>query len=572
MRGKEKPAEAATRHVSTALFVTVLLVFHACATYARPAGFSPADEVSIVFEHDLYPYCGATQSANLVVAVVGENNGRSGGVTILENDGHTVTTVNLPQNGEYQVTVPVDLPADAGAYTYTARAGRIDGTTMENSTGVKVVSVTFDEQSIDIPLDSDGTTTVTYTPALTVSEMQELQVSSDDTSIAERTGLWAGLDPGGGPVVCAARRPTAGVQTVMAGDPIVTYLQGTVRYAGLLVGQAHPTATIRGHPVGVGGALLHVTMAAVYLANGDPIVDGQNNFFCVGQHISLIVKLTDAVNYQIQGPFDSVQWTVGTSGGSAAIRNYALTGAPPEALTAADLHGNPGIQFYYLKAGTPTVSADVFFHGRHWPQRSKTLNVEAPMVVSLLRTHTGTVGLGNWDTYYGLHSGGASEVGMEVTCRLTGPGHFDGQVGFVQLVKSDRSYIPIGGGAAHAILDTAGDYWLDNTAPYPGGGSLSAGTTASFDTNGTPGQEVLRNGSWSRVDLRDDFQMFVLYKPGGAGSVWVPVGRLDWGWGATAESPNGITWNMTGGAQFPSSTSTWPDAPQWQAVARNVKP
>jgi hypothetical protein len=61
----------------------------------------------------------------------------------------------------------------------------------------------------------------------------------------------------------------------------------------------------------------------------------------------------------------------------------------------------------------------------------------------------------------------------------------------------------------------------------------------------------------------DIFTMYVIYKPTGSNSIWIPVKALDWSWNSSASCLNGIWIDTTlkpsncGTSYYPAELPTW---------------
>jgi hypothetical protein len=94
--------------------------------------------------------------------------------------------------------------------------------------------------------------------------------------------------------------------------------------------------------------------------------------------------------------------------------------------------------------------------------------------------------------------------------------------------------------------------WLLDEGPfpsYPFMGALPTGIYSRwFDVADSPGtgnldQQVLHNGAnttITHVSAADEFDDYVLFKPAGDGSAWVPLKKIHWHWrGAATRQPDG---------------------------------
>ena len=76
---------------------------------------------------------------------------------------------------------------------------------------------------------------------------------------------------------------------------------------------------------------------------------------------------------------------------------------------------------------------------------------------------------------------------------------------------------------------------------------------------------------WNTASESDKFETWVMYKPNGANSVWVPLQKYSWSWSCTTKWQNN-QWTQT--AAFPADATQDPhykpddtkDAPSWDLV------
>lgn len=140
----------------------------------------------------------------------------------------------------------------------------------------------------------------------------------------------------------------------------------------------------------------------------------------------------------------------------------------------------------------------------------------------------GWLQLGNADKYGGDNLGTA-QFDAEIMSKMP----FTGFANWTQLIRRSVS-LP--------FADTGGRYDLDTGRFYNNGNdasiSLHTGSSASpnpwgvVDFYDSPGVEI--NHSWLTWDvtIKDDFKTYLEFKPDGD-SIWVTLGIVTWGWGAT---------------------------------------
>jgi len=311
--------------------------------------------------------------------------------------------------------------------------------------------------------------------------------------------------------------------------------------------------------------------------NGQPIEDCTR---VVGQQIDLKVKLINLDGVEILGPFKSVDWIIEGAFDGSAIKNYTTneTVAKVTQLSAADLQSNPRIKFYWVQGGDKMVMVFVKYQDQPescWPGQI-VLNVQEPKI-AITREITGKVRLADINGYYGLHSGERKKgrVGMKITAEVTGPTDFNGQFRFTQTVNTLRQYKLVGG-AWTPVLNTAGQYWLDNVVSYSDETyAVDKGKKVTASTTDTPGGEIPRDGTIEAKSVTDKFRMYVMYKPTVATAIWVPIGVMVWGWHGTARSTNGgyrfRPVNLGQDATIiKTAPGQYPQLPEWPNVAKNT--
>lgn len=108
-----------------------------------------------------------------------------------------------------------------------------------------------------------------------------------------------------------------------------------------------------------------------------------------------------------------------------------------------------------------------------------------------------------------------------------------GEIAYIQLIDELHTR-ELADGTDKRILTSNGKYVLDDgtlNALYGADGNRSTtignGATASRGLNDSPETEVLPTENMTR---RDIFALYLMYKPGGADSIWTTVGVLNWSW------------------------------------------
>lgn len=211
------------------IFWLIMLCACLMPAFAAPAGFLPGTDVSISFDHRLYPYSTQDVVARVLVSVSGVQEACT--VKIYDNNSAQVTVYcngawvqEIPFTGSGLKEVSLILPHTPGVYTYTA-LGYLNGSVFGGGADtIKVVKVIYIQLQVDIPLGSTVDTTVTLIPPLTPDELKMINFESEDTKIAYIIpgNIFAG-DPGGGNTSAASvSAAAAGMGTSQAQYGVAT--------------------------------------------------------------------------------------------------------------------------------------------------------------------------------------------------------------------------------------------------------------------------------------------------------------------------------------------------------------
>lgn len=295
---------------------------------------------------------------------------------------------------------------------------------------------------------------------------------------------------------------------------------------------------------------------------GTPITTTQT--VCVGEKISLKTKVEPTLSGL------SWQWTIpGT-----VVKDYkkeTLTGSPPGRtkryvveLTDTDKQQST-IQFYWVDGAD---GRDVSVSGTKEEVTltctdTVTFDVKRPTLDNVASA-TGPVDVSSVWGFLMLHFGTPTEPGCNWGAMVTAPTGFNGTLKFTQLVNLDHIKTYTSGTEETA---TTFESWLDNAEPYGSTYTATGGVQTTMVDNDSPGLGLAVGFKKIQV-FADFYDVYVMFKPTGAGAIWVPIAKLEWGWGGTAESSDGgSTWSKTGGAAAPEDPSwsvttefaEWPD-------------
>jgi hypothetical protein len=310
------------------------------------------------------------------------------------------------------------------------------------------------------------------------------------------------------------------------------------------------------------------------------VVSGTTQTKIVGQKVELQARSKPPGH-----SLSNIQWTIsGTTPGTrpaSTVKSYSMALArtdAPTLLTSTDLQGQT-LDLYWVPVqgeGSQTVSVRADVDGTP-KQAQVTFNVRCPSLDSFTSV-TGPIAIGNpWGSGRELHCGTHTNPGLKYTAKTTPPANGDGEIKFTQILQAALTQTPTSGPQQTWTIP---DWWLDIDDPYANHGpnAVSASTQATTSDNDSPGlplQVGFRDGTVSMT-----FKLYLMYKPAGADSIWVPLGLLNWGWSGAAHSADGGTsWTKTSGAHNANNPSgaktgefpTWVDRktdspahPTWQ--------
>lgn len=199
---------------------------------------------------------------------------------------------------------------------------------------------------------------------------------------------------------------------------------------------------------------------------------------------------------------------------------------------------NP-VGFHFSESGNQPVELNFKVEGLPF-QVSTNLDVQKP--VSTFTTQTGVVRMGLGTT--GAHSLGFlgavnPRFGVQYISSVTTPqGWSQGQFVYAQLIRTKRNYTNPPNGNATVAGDGVtwkhdGDFpYSGVSAIFPADGQIHSGVGDS-PSDGTV--------SRSTVKVVDAFQTYLMFRPAGAASCYVPLRKINWNWGGEASATNNWT-------------------------------
>ncbi len=359
----------------------------------------------------------------------------------------------------------------------------------------------------------------------------------------------------------------------------------TVEYLGPFGGTTLYTAACA-DATGRGPQSLYLVPVPVEreLPDGPPfgwrLIEGDIAKALPGQKMNLRLEDKYLTTYGPGGvTLDTFSWTVPDK----AFKDYVCVYTAEDAdtsgtltlLAAGDLNQQEA-HFYWADSGTKSlqVGYQVRLNGAVAGQQSAYGVINIENVVSTFPPAIGkeivTLQPGTGAKVFGLFSPTGGTPGIRfIGCVTTPAGYETGKWNWVQLVKSKRQFQNTTGTTTSSGDCTA--FKLDTYYPYcPFPSVLNTFAYNYFAANGvvqndpafgdTP-QEPLENRTHVTID--DIFEIYLMFKPAGTSSRYVPLRKADWRWGGVVSSAD--NWAAVTGAMAPATvaSSECSDHPQW---------
>jgi hypothetical protein len=248
------------------------------------------------------------------------------------------------------------------------------------------------------------------------------------------------------------------------------------------------------------------------------------------------------------------KWSV--TGGK--FKDYTASKAKDEktSLEQADFDQEV-LHFYWSQPGSQTVTLNCKINGAATTVRTQ-INVVEP--TSSITAGVGIVVL-NGDTVEltGSRSGIVFQGRVDSLAATFGA---EGEWNYVQLINN-KEYAIHNNGTRYQS-NHFGQLVLDTDYPYDAGGATGQNT----ETDDAP---ITQFGDWCKgAGTVEDFKMYLMFKPPGTNTKWVPLKVLDWYWKYDATKTNGV-WSLDpskdAGATSPGTSTHF--HPEWDA---NVDP
>jgi hypothetical protein len=133
----------------------------------------------------------------------------------------------------------------------------------------------------------------------------------------------------------------------------------------------------------------------------------------------------------------------------------------------------------------------------------------------------------------------------------------------VQLIKTvdDRVLDNPPGGTEH--VSSQGLFVLDNLLGINALGpeAIAGGGTTPFVFSDIPGDALFSN--YVTVTRADGFEIYLMYRPAGADSIWVTLATGTWGWSGSARRDATFNWSLVSASTASSTSGSSNTLPRW---------
>ncbi len=276
------------------------------------------------------------------------------------------------------------------------------------------------------------------------------------------------------------------------------------------------------------------------LQNGQDITNTTHDEI-VGKKISLEGQLLP-VGLDV----DSQQWTIP----GEAIANFFVgpgdeehgPHTPGQVVPLGDL-SQDSVDFYWHDGGDGRQVHYTITLGEDLLDCVATFDVKRPTATMSTTTGTVSVNRGTEENYYlALRFGDQTTPGIAFSAHVEPPTGFQGTCCFVQIYDEwkRRHAVTLGEGYWERVVGVG----LDTTFPYQ-----SALFPLQFDpdpaTDDAPDIELI--SGYDRVEVQDGATMWLMFKPDGYGSIWVPLRKVFWFWKGAVRTVDGM-WELDPGS------------------------
>ena len=277
--------------------------------------------------------------------------------------------------------------------------------------------------------------------------------------------------------------------------------------------------------------------------NGSTDVTDETQNAIVGQQIALSVQVEGT-----QEQASSIEWSIpGTRvGGFTASSSSGTVGQ-------LNLQ-NISQTFYWVDGGDNRQVGLTCRVGTEQFSKHTTFNVKRP--TATVTTVTDQVVANSLAAT--IRFGRQPPSGIEFTPSVTVPQGFSGDTQWIQLVDSTRRRRKSDG-----VWQRWAGAGLDSVYPYWASGSTNDSPAISFSPSSNSGLTIIE------MTVADSFEMYLMFKPSGTNSIWVPLRKVSWSWSAAGTyDGNTVTLGSSNHSTNPSGVDTT-DHPAWTRNAQS---
>jgi hypothetical protein len=301
----------------------------------------------------------------------------------------------------------------------------------------------------------------------------------------------------------------------------------------------------------------------------------------VGQRVQLRVRSVPGGS-----PLTNIQWSIapaGTVNQPSTVKTYVQepTGTATP-LAPTDLQAE-SVSFYWISgelAGasrTVSVTATVRGQVKTKPLSYRVLRPRMDRFALAKSSVNVCAKLGEAEGPFLAAHRPPYAKGCKWTAQVTAPAGGDGKIAYTQLIGRNAKKTLANGTVLHK--DSADRFVLDDAAgiQYAGSKPIGAGSSENLDDDrygDSPGITLTPDMVSAEGD--DSFELYLMYRPDGADSIWVTLGLGRWAWtGKTTRiGAPGTTneWSQpTGTSLMAVDGVDWVKLPQWTHKATEAK-
>jgi len=324
-----------------------------------------------------------------------------------------------------------------------------------------------------------------------------------------------------------------------------------------------------------GGAVVSILLGS---ATG-PNISGKTTNVVVGQQIILYASYGSIVP-------TSQSWTIPGTGASppTAISNFSTTSTTggPVSLTSGQLAAQTVTYYFVAPANSQAVTFTLNYkvNGVAQPAATATatFNIAGPTSLSVF-TCGGNVptGCGGKSGPLGsvvvnsepaiIFGGSGTNFGIVFQASATAPSGASNNFEWVDLITANTITITASGGTYSCIQQTqgvgSGGTGLDTE--YPTYGGSSGDDNPQFNLLTSYGTTI--TGVTAVNDNPFSATMYLLWSPGLANSIYVPLGTFTWQWaGAATYNTSSQTWSLSSGSGSATAFQSGTTYPAWTSV------